>query len=136
MDKVVASASETKEINQTSKPLGHRHGRLDNDAQGGSMTSTRNDQILRSRGGASDTGSDDSSYIYTDIIAKDVQSVMADDRLTVSLEEVETFSWAILLLIETWREEDEESFITENGHYFLGAGGSQGSKCVAIMRHK
>ena len=135
VDKVVASANEAKEISQMLKPLAHRPGRLDNDAQG-AMASTKNDQILRLRGGASDTDSDDSSFIYIDIIAKNVQSIMAEDRLTLLLEEVETFSWDILLLTETWREEEEESFITENGNHFLGAGGSRGSIGVAIILHK
>ena len=70
------------------------------------------------------------------ILTKNVQSILSEDRERDLLEEIETFSWDILLLTETWRIDKEEVWITGRGHMFLGAGWAHGRRGVAIVLHR
>eukprot|EP00959_Pyramimonas_sp_CCMP1952_P035067 734209-Pyramimonas_sp.AAC.1 len=44
-------------------------------------------------------------------------------------------NWDAVLVNETWGPAEEEQFITESGHIFLGAGGAINRSGVAILVH-
>ena len=70
-------------------------------------------------------------------IGKNVQSLQSEDRfdeLLIELRELE--KWDFVLLNETWREKAEEMIELDDGHLFIGAGGTPGRSGVAVILHR
>ena len=57
-------------------------------------------------------------------------------RLEQLKEDMGSHHWDIITFTETWREETNEVFTTENGHIWLGSGGTKGRNGVGILLHK
>ena len=70
------------------------------------------------------------------MIEKNCRGLKTADRFDELIEELKYTSWDLLLLNETWREESEEQWESEQGHIFAGCGHSSGRKGVAIVLHK
>ena len=54
-------------------------------------------------------------------VAKNVQSLRSDLSEMELLETLTFLSWDILFLNETWRDDREEIWMTDEGHLFLGS---------------
>ena len=68
-------------------------------------------------------------------VAKNVESIRSDVRKMELLETLTFLSWDILFLNETWRDDSEEIWVTDEGHLFLGSGWAGNRRGVAIMIH-
>ena len=62
--------------------------------------------------------------------------VRIEERLERILDEIGDQSWDVLALSETWRVEREESFELEDGHTWLGSGGTEGQRGVGFLLHR
>ena len=58
---------------------------------------------------------------------------MTEDRLYELLAEVNQLQWDIIVITETWRECERESFVITGGHLFCGSGGFAASRGVAFL---
>lgn len=71
------------------------------------------------------------------MLAKNVQSVQAEDRMKEFHAEVtELTNWDIIFINETWRGTKEEQFQSSDGHLYLLAGGTPGRNGVGIVVHR
>ena len=70
------------------------------------------------------------------VLEKNCRCLKNADRFDELIEELKDTRWDLLLLNETWREEPEEQWESEQGHVFAGCGHSSGRKGVAIVLHQ
>ena len=70
------------------------------------------------------------------IITYNIHSAMSDSRLEAIEEELSDIYWVILVLVETWRPERFEKFVTEAGNMFYGSGGIRGRCGVGFLVHQ
>ena len=64
-----------------------------------------------------------------------MQSVRSDLREMELFETLTSLCWDVLFLSETWRDDREEIWETDEGHMFLGSGWGGARRGVAIMIH-
>ena len=96
------------------------------DIEGEVMTQNDFEQVLKLRGGANE-------HEKLRCITKNVQSLQTPDRERELFAELRVITWDVLFLNETWRESKEEIWKSEDGHLFMGAGGTIGERGVAII---
>ena len=66
------------------------------------------------------------------VVAKNLQSIQAKERVGDFMVELDTFKFDLLLLSETWRGDREEHLTTAGGHKVFFSGGSSGRVGVGI----
>ena len=67
------------------------------------------------------------------VIAKNTRSLEGDEGPAKLFEELLNLSWDAVLLSETWRPEQLEDWLSEEGHRFRGAGCDAERRRVAIL---
>ena len=70
-------------------------------------------------------------------IAKNVRGMADEDRIRELLHETKTLdeNWDVLILSETWREEEFEMWTTNDGHLFANAGCVKKRRGVGFLVH-
>ena len=91
---------------------------------------------LRGGGGDSEASCEDCNIEEFIIFLKNVRSLSSDVRLTELLTEVADLRWDAILINESWRAEREEHDTLDQGHIWLGSGGTAGTRGVGILLHK
>ena len=66
------------------------------------------------------------------VVAKNLQSIQAKERVGDFMVGLDTFEFDLLLLSETWRGDREEHLTTAGGHKVFFSGGSAGRLGVGI----
>ena len=82
------------------------------------------------------TASDASATNFFNLILKNTRSLTDDARIYELLWEAKTIPWDVILVNETWRDGQEEFDELENGHVWLGSGGTKGKHGVGALVHK
>ena len=70
------------------------------------------------------------------IIAKNTRGLKSDDRIYELINELnQTKTWDIVILNETWRVDECETFATNEGHLFANADCEAGRHGVGFLVH-
>ena len=59
-----------------------------------------------------------------------------EDRADALLQELDGKSWDLIVITETWREQEREQFVTKCGHTWFGAGGRPRERGVGFFLHE
>ena len=72
-------------------------------------------------------------FVQLHVVSKNLRSIKSSDRFHDFVAEVDRYQFDLLLVAETWRCEQEENFLTADGHRLFLSGGSVGRHGVGIV---
>ena len=70
------------------------------------------------------------------ILQKNLRSMHSSEKIEELVSELEGYRWDAILLNETWRHEQAETWETHHKHIFMGAGKYENKHGVGIMLNK